>query len=146
GQQNGALFCSIQVDQASMAMKERFGQYQEVLEAGSHCAPWFFGSQIRGNLPLRVQKLDVRCETKTKDNVFVTMVASVQYRALVEKASDAFYKYFDTMKEIGAHSKSSSVFIPHGPRTVHDVAQQIRDGLFQGSHAQQLLKRAHIFL
>ncbi|KAH9318960.1 hypothetical protein KI387_020729, partial [Taxus chinensis] len=114
--------------------------------AGSHCAPWFFGSQVRGNIPLRVQKLDVRCETKTKDNVFVTMVASVQYRALVEKASDAFYKYFDTMKEIGAHSKSSSVFIPHGPRTVHDVAQQIRDGLLQGSHAQQLLKRAHIFL
>ncbi|KAH9318933.1 hypothetical protein KI387_020702, partial [Taxus chinensis] len=191
GQQNGALFCSIHVDQASVAMKERFGQYQEVLEAGCHCAPWFFGSQIRGNLPLREQKLDVRCETKTKDNVFVTMVAPVQYHALVEKASDAFYKlsdtrgqlqayvfdvvrssvpkmnlddvfeqksevakaveeelekYFDTMKEIGAHSKSSSVFIPHGPRTVHDVAQQIRDGLLQGSHAQQLLKRAHIFL
>jgi hypothetical protein len=24
-------------------------------------------------------------------------------------------QYFDTMKEIGASSKSSSVFIPHGP-------------------------------
>ena len=45
-------------------------------------------------------------------------------------------QYFDTMKEIGAHSKSSAVFIPHGPGTVHDVATQIRDGLLQASHQQ----------
>lgn len=42
-------------------------------------------------------------------------------------------QYFDTMKEIGASSKSSSVFIPHGPGAVHDVAAQIRDGLLQSS-------------
>ncbi|MFS7986570.1 Hypersensitive-induced reaction 1 protein [Helianthus anomalus] len=30
--------------------------------------------------------------------------------------------YFDTMKEIGAASKSSVVFIPHGPSAVRDVA------------------------
>jgi hypothetical protein len=39
--------------------------------------------------------------------------------------------YFDAMEEIGASSKSSSVFIPHGPGAVKDVAQQIRDGLLQ---------------
>ena len=42
-------------------------------------------------------------------------------------------QYFDTMKEIGASSKSSSVFIPHGPGAVRDVAAQIRDGLLQAS-------------
>ncbi|KAE9612666.1 putative Band 7 domain-containing protein [Lupinus albus] len=42
-------------------------------------------------------------------------------------------QYFDTMKEIGASSKSSSVFIPHGPGAVRDVAAQIRDGLLQGN-------------
>lgn len=41
-------------------------------------------------------------------------------------------QYFDTMKEIGAASKSSTVFIPHGPGAVRDVATQIRDGLLQG--------------
>ncbi|MED6217697.1 Hypersensitive-induced response protein-like protein 2 [Stylosanthes scabra] len=30
-------------------------------------------------------------------------------------------QYFDTMKEIGASSKSSAVFIPHGPGAVRDV-------------------------
>lgn len=42
-------------------------------------------------------------------------------------------QYFDTMKEIGAQSKSSAVFIPHGPGSVRDVADQIRDGLLQAS-------------
>ncbi|TVU09295.1 hypothetical protein EJB05_42758, partial [Eragrostis curvula] len=42
-------------------------------------------------------------------------------------------QYFDTMKEIGASSKSSAVFIPHGPGAVKDVAAQIRDGLLQSN-------------
>ncbi|KAF2316236.1 hypothetical protein GH714_041577 [Hevea brasiliensis] len=47
--------------------------------------PWILGRQIAGHLSLRLQQLDVRCETKTKDNVFVNVVASVQYRALADK-------------------------------------------------------------
>ncbi|KAF7819674.1 hypersensitive-induced response protein-like protein 2 [Senna tora] len=285
-----ALGC-IQVEQSNVAIKEHFGKYSEVLEPGCHCLPWCIGYQIAGGLSLRVQQLDVRCETKTKDNVFVNVVASVQYRALAEKASDAFYRltntreqiqsyvfdvirasvpkleldavfeqkneiaraveeelekamstygyeivqtlivdiepdvnvkramneinaaarlrlaanekaeaekilqikkaegeaeskylsglgiarqrqaivdglrdsvlafsenvpgttakdvmdmvlvtqYFDTMKEIGASSKSSSVFIPHGPGAVRDIATQIRDGLLQGNAAQNLI-------
>lgn len=42
-------------------------------------------------------------------------------------------QYFDTMKEIGAQSKSSSIFIPHGPGAVRDIAEQVRDGLLQAS-------------
>ncbi|OIW12438.1 hypothetical protein TanjilG_04187 [Lupinus angustifolius] len=277
-----------QVDQSNVAIKEHFGKFDDVLEPGCHCLPWFFGYKIAGGLSLRVQQLNVKCETKTKDNVFVTVVASVQYRAVAEKASDAFYRltntrgqiqsyvfdvirasvpkleldsvfeqkndiaksvenelekamstygyeivqtliidiepdvnvkkamneinaaarmrlaanekaeadkilqikkaegeaeskylsglgiarqrqaivdglrdsvlafssnvpgtsakdimdmvlvtqYFDTMKEIGASSKSSSVFIPHGPGVVRDVAAQIRDGLLQGNASQ----------
>ena len=44
-------------------------------------------------------------------------------------------QYFDSMKEIGAASKSSAVFIPHGPGALHDIATQIREGLLQGSAA-----------
>ncbi|RWV91443.1 hypothetical protein GW17_00046270 [Ensete ventricosum] len=45
-------------------------------------------------------------------------------------------QYFDTMKEIGASSKSSSVFIPHGPGAVRDIAAQVRDGLLQAAPLQ----------
>ncbi|KAK3022915.1 hypothetical protein RJ639_046459 [Escallonia herrerae] len=280
-----ALGC-IQVEQSTVAVRENFGKFDNVLNPGCHCLPWCAGSRLAGFLSLRAQQLDVRCETKTKDNVFVTVVASIQYRALADKATDAFYKltntreriqayvfdgpsvpnleldaafdqkneiakavenelekamshygyeivqtlivdiepdehvkrsmneinaasrmrvaanekaeaekilqiklaegdaeskylaglgiarrrqaivdglrdsvlsfstnvpetsskdvmdmilvtqYFDTMREIGASAKSSSVFVPHGPGAVRDVASQIRDGLLQGKTAQ----------
>lgn len=38
-----------------------------------------------------------------QDNVFVNVVASVQYRALSEKASDAFYKLSNTKTQIQAY-------------------------------------------
>lgn len=38
-----------------------------------------------------------------QDNVFVTVVASIQYRALAEKASDAFYKLSNTREQIQSY-------------------------------------------
>ncbi|CAD6219604.1 unnamed protein product [Miscanthus lutarioriparius] len=83
------------VDQSTVAIKENFGKFSEVLEPGC------IGQQIAGYLSLRVRQLDVRCETKTKDNV--TVVASVQYRALADKASDAFYKLSNTREQIQSY-------------------------------------------
>ncbi|KAG4958771.1 hypothetical protein AAZX31_13G050600 [Glycine max] len=97
-----ALGC-YQVDQSNVAIKEHFGKFDDVLEPGCHCLPWCLGYQIAGSLSLRVQQLDVRCETKTKDNVFVTVVASVQYRAVSEKASDAFYRLTNTREQIQSY-------------------------------------------
>ncbi|CAL1368155.1 unnamed protein product [Linum trigynum] len=99
----GNLFCCVQVDQSTVAIREQFGKFDEVLEPGCHCLPWFLGKQLAGHLSLRVQQLDVRCETKTKDNVFVTVVASIQYRALAERANDAFYKLSNTRGQIQAY-------------------------------------------
>jgi regulator of protease activity HflC (stomatin/prohibitin superfamily) len=45
-------------------------------------------------------------------------------------------QYFDMMKEIGAASKSSAVFLPHCPGAVADIASQIRDGFLQASTQQ----------
>ena len=50
----------VQVDQSTVAIKENFGKFSEVLEPGC------IGQQIAGYLSLRVRQLDVRCETKTK--------------------------------------------------------------------------------
>ncbi|XP_009760542.1 hypersensitive-induced response protein 1 [Nicotiana tabacum] len=99
----GNLLCCVQVDQSTVAIKERFGKFNDVLEPGCHFLPWCIGSQIAGYLTLRLQQLDVRCETKSKDNVFVTVVASIQYRALADKATDAFYKLSNTGSQIQAY-------------------------------------------
>lgn len=37
-------------------------------------------------------------------------------------------QYFDTLKELGEHSLSSTIFLPHSPGSVSDVAEQIRLG------------------
>lgn len=42
-------------------------------------------------------------------------------------------QYFDTIKDIGASSKSLTMFIPQGSSAVRDVANQIHDELLQGS-------------
>jgi|UniRef100_A0A2N9FKX0 regulator of protease activity HflC (stomatin/prohibitin superfamily) len=97
-----ALGC-LQVDQSNVVIREQFGKFSDVLEPGCHCLPWCLGYQVAGGLSLRVQQLDVRCETKTKDNVFVNVVASIQYRAMAEKASDAFYKLTNTREQIQSY-------------------------------------------
>lgn len=99
----GNLFGCMNVDQSTVVIKEKFGKFNEVLEPGLHCVPWCLGSQVAGHLSLRVQQLDVRCETKTKDNVFVNVVASIQYRALADKANEAFYKLSNTRSQIQAY-------------------------------------------
>ena len=42
-------------------------------------------------------------ETKSKDNVFVTVVASVQYRAIADKAYDAFYRLSNAREQIQSY-------------------------------------------
>ncbi|KAH7860214.1 hypothetical protein Vadar_010725 [Vaccinium darrowii] len=59
----------------------------------------------------------------------------IQTRML--KLLEGVTQYFDTMKEIGANSKSSAVFIPHGPGAVKDIASQIREGLLQANNVQE---------
>jgi len=51
----------------------------------------------------RVQQLDVRVETKTLDNVFITAVVSIQYQVLQEKVYEAFYALTDPSRQITAH-------------------------------------------
>lgn len=99
----GQSLCCLQVEQSTVAIKETFGKFDDVLEPGCHVVPWILGKKVAGYLSLRVQQLDVRCETKTKDNVFVTVVASVQYRALANKAADAFYKLSNTREQIQSY-------------------------------------------
>ncbi|WOK95781.1 hypersensitive-induced response protein 1-like isoform X1 [Canna indica] len=99
----GQIFGCVQVDQSKVAIKETFGKFDEVLNPGCHYLPWCLGKQIAGYLSLRVQQLDVCCETKTMDNVFVTVVASVQYHAIADKAEDAFYRLSNTRSQIQSY-------------------------------------------
>jgi hypothetical protein len=43
------------------------------------------------------------CVCDVQDNVFVTVVASVQYRAHIETAKDAFYKLTNPREQIKSY-------------------------------------------
>ncbi len=79
------------VKQQTAAIIERFGKYHSVRQSGLHLKIPLV-DRIAGRLSLKIQQLDVIVETKTKDDVFVKLKVSVQYKVIKEKVYDAFYK------------------------------------------------------
>ncbi|GLT36130.1 hypothetical protein SLA2020_105320 [Shorea laevis] len=103
-----ALGC-VRVQESNVAIMERCGGFKNALKPGCHYVPWCCGCNVVGRVPLSLQPLDIRCETKTKDDVSVTVYASVQYRfgalerCYKEKAKDAFYNITSAKTKIRVH-------------------------------------------
>ena len=77
--------------------------------------------RIAGRISLRILQLDVIVETKTKDDVFVKLKVSVQYKVVQENVYDAFYKLdfpqdqitsyvFDVVRAVVPKMKLDDVF------------------------------------
>jgi regulator of protease activity HflC (stomatin/prohibitin superfamily) len=79
------------VKQQSSAIIERFGKYASTRTSGLQLKIPVI-DRVAGRVNLRIQQLDVIIETKTKDNVFVKLKVSVQFKVLQEKVYEAFYK------------------------------------------------------
>jgi len=79
------------VRQQSAAIVERFGKFVSVRQSGLQIKIPII-DRVSGRVSLRVQQLDVVVETKTKDDVFVKLKVSVQYKVIKDKVFDAFYK------------------------------------------------------
>ena len=79
------------VKQQSAAIVERFGKFVGVRHSGLQLKIPII-DRVAGRLSLRIQQLDVVVETKTKDDVFVKIKVSVQYKVIKDKVYDAFYK------------------------------------------------------
>ena len=79
------------VKQQSAAVIERFGKFVSVRHSGLQLKIPVI-DRVAGRLSLRIQQLDVVIETKTKDDVFVKVKVSVQYKVIKDKVYDAFYK------------------------------------------------------
>lgn len=79
------------VKQQTAVVVERFGKFNSIRQSGLQIKIPVI-DRIAGRVNLRIQQLDVVIETKTKDNVFVKMKVSVQFKVIQEKVYDAFYK------------------------------------------------------
>lgn len=79
------------VKQQTSAIIERFGRFLAIRQSGLHIKIPLI-DRVAGRMSLKILQLDVIVETKTKDDVFVKLKVSVQYKVLSEKVYDAFYK------------------------------------------------------
>ncbi|GBF99109.1 hypothetical protein Rsub_11918 [Raphidocelis subcapitata] len=87
--------------QETVGIIESFGKFSRIAESGCNLLNPFCMENVAGLLSLRIQQLDVQCETKTRDNVFVTLVVSVQYQ--VQNPKEAFYKLTNSHTQISSY-------------------------------------------
>jgi regulator of protease activity HflC (stomatin/prohibitin superfamily) len=97
---------------AEVAVVTRFGKFTRIAEAGLNWKVPFLDT-LAGRISLRVNQITLTMETKTKDNVFVTIPISVQNRVRPEKAYDAFYKLSDPVAQIKSYVEQ--VILGHVP-------------------------------
>lgn len=97
-----SCFCFLCVQQQTVAIIETLGEYSSIKSPGLSLIACPI-QNVAGRLSLRIQQLDVTCETKTKDNVFVEVGVSVQYQVLTEKTYDAFYRLSDVGEQIRSY-------------------------------------------
>ena len=89
------------VQQQSCAVVERLGRFYRIAHAGLH---WRIPiiDRIFARISFRIHQLDVLVETKTNDNVFVTITVAVQYMVLQDKVYEACYMLQDPAHQIKA--------------------------------------------
>lgn len=51
-------------------------------------------------------------------------------------------QYFDTLRDLGAHGKANTLFIPHQPGAIGEITEQLRNGFLQAAQTQEMSRGA----
>lgn len=90
------------VPQQNVYIIERLGKYHKLSTAGLHFKLPLV-DVIASKLSLRILQIDNRVTTKTKDNVFVELDVSVQYRVDENNIAAAYYELSNPVEQINAY-------------------------------------------
>uniref|UniRef100_A0A7S2CFH1 Band 7 domain-containing protein n=1 Tax=Haptolina brevifila TaxID=156173 RepID=A0A7S2CFH1_9EUKA len=96
--------CFIATSTGTVKIIETFGAFSSIARPGLSCViPCI--NYTAGTISMRLQQIEVECETKTKDNVFVTIRAAVQYKVLSEDddIKNAHYRLTNPKKQVEAY-------------------------------------------
>lgn len=88
------------VKQQTNYIIERFGKFHKVALPGLRIKIPIV-DRIAKKVPLRIMQLDSVVETKTRDNVFVTIPVSVQYQ--VQSVADSYYRLANPERQIQSY-------------------------------------------
>jgi len=114
------------VSTAQVAVVTRFGRFLRIAEPGLNWK-WPIIDTLAGRVSLRVNQISLTMETKTKDNVFVTIPISVQNRVRPEKVFDAFYKLSNPTEQIQSYVEQ--VILGHVPGMTLDEVFASQSGI-----------------
>jgi regulator of protease activity HflC (stomatin/prohibitin superfamily) len=90
------------VREATAVVIERLGKFNRIADSGFGLIIPFVDRKA-ATINLRVQQLDVTVETKTKDNVFVNLQVSVQFRVGREQVREAYYSLDNPRNQIASY-------------------------------------------
>jgi len=111
------------------------GRFDGIRKPGCSYLNCFCGSTVGGIVSLRVRQLNVSAETKTVDNVFVTLRISIQYQVAEKTAYEAFYRMSDPERQIGSYvsdvirSTVPKLKVDQVFETKQDIAHAVREQL-----------------
>src|SRR6202051_4442146 len=111
---------------AEVAVLTRFGKFLRVAEPGLNWKTPYLES-VAGRVSLRVNQITLTMETKTKDNVFVTIPISVQTQVRPEKVYDAYYKLSNPVEQIQSYVEQ--VILGHVPGMTLDEVFASQSGI-----------------
>ncbi|MFM9889268.1 MAG: SPFH domain-containing protein [Rickettsiales bacterium] len=111
---------------AEIGVIQRFGKFLRLAEPGLNVKIPLV-DMVAGRVSLRVTQISLTMETKTRDNVFVTIPISVQTRVREEKAYDAFYKLANPVAQIQSYVEQ--VILGHVPSMTLDEVFASQSGI-----------------
>jgi regulator of protease activity HflC (stomatin/prohibitin superfamily) len=100
------MSCFICVEQSEVALVESFGKFTYLATPGCHClVPC--RDEVAGKVSLRLEEMNCTIDSKSKDNVFLTMSVAIQFQILHESVEKAFYTLDRADKQIEAYVHNS---------------------------------------
>ena len=111
---------------AEVGVIVRFGKFLRVAQPGLNWKVPFIDG-VAGRVSLRVNQIKLTMETKTSDNVFVTIPISVQTQVRPEAVYDAFYKLSNPEAQIQSYVEQ--VILGHVPGMTLDEVFASQSGI-----------------
>ena len=115
---------------SSVKLVESCGKFHHIAKPGCEflmpCV-----QAVSGTISMKLQMMEVRCETKSKDNVFLTMSISIQYQVIDEpsKIIDAHYRLTNPRVQVRTHTRAAAGEGGREPATLPTAPLVVRSHL-----------------
>ena len=99
--------CCVVTSTGTVKMVESCGKFSHIARPGLEMITPCVQS-VSGTISMRLQQMEVSCETKSKDNVFLSLKVSIQYQVINEdnKIIDAHYRLTNPRVQVQAANRT----------------------------------------